>query len=201
LVNVTTCDGLVVPAPVIGNATDPGSSLTEPAMPPTPVRTANAGSENSEADTVRLPLTTPFALGVKTTPVEQLAAGAKVVPQEFWVTLNGGALAIFKPVAVVFPTFEMVAIWAAVGSPRVDCVKLNWSGVMLIPELPLPIPVSRTWAAETPAVDVDTESAAVSCPAEEGVNESWTVQLLPFTNFVPQVLLLQLKLDTAGPVS
>lgn len=82
-VSVTACGVLADPTPMVGNVTDPGWAWTDPAAPPIPTRAAVAGSEEAEEETVKLPVTTPFSEGVKTTFVEQLAPAAKVDPQVF----------------------------------------------------------------------------------------------------------------------
>jgi hypothetical protein len=68
-----------------------------------------------DALSVRLPFTTPFAVGVKMTPTVQFAPAARVAPQEFAIRLNGGDTLIVRLLAVALLVLEIVAVWAALG--------------------------------------------------------------------------------------
>jgi hypothetical protein len=55
--------------------------------------------------------------GEKTTPVEQLAPAARVVPQVFCARLNGGVTARVSEVAAERPVFVMVTVCEALDCP------------------------------------------------------------------------------------
>ena len=76
MVKTTFCAALVTPTPVAAKERDAGCTRTMPADPPIPVREAVAAMTKAVELTVSAPVTTPLALGVKTTPAEQLAPGA-----------------------------------------------------------------------------------------------------------------------------
>lgn len=79
----TFCVALLPPTPVVGKARDAGCTCTEPAAPPIPAREVVAAVTNAEELTVSAPVTTPLAVGVKTTPVEQLPPAARVALHMF----------------------------------------------------------------------------------------------------------------------
>jgi hypothetical protein len=87
------------------------------------MRVAIAGSEKADDEIVKLPATTPFAAGVNTTPVEQLAPGPRLVAQVFWVRLKAAEVETTSPEALTVPVLEIVATWAALGSPSRGWVK------------------------------------------------------------------------------
>ena len=76
-VRVTVKDAPVLPTPVDGKLSDAGCIWTEPAAPPVPVNDAAAAVTKADELTVRAPVTTPFAVGVNTTPTEQPAPAAR----------------------------------------------------------------------------------------------------------------------------
>lgn len=82
-VNTTLCAPLAPPTPVAAKERDAGCTFTEPAAPPIPDREAVAAVTNAEELTVSAPVTTPFAVGVKTTSVEQLLPAASVALHVF----------------------------------------------------------------------------------------------------------------------
>jgi len=82
-VNTTDCVVLAPPTPVTGKESDVGCTCTEPAAPPIPFREAVAAVANAEELMVSAPVTTPFAAGVKITPVEQLPPAASIVLHVF----------------------------------------------------------------------------------------------------------------------
>ena len=65
-----------------------------------PSRVAIAGSGNALVVTDRVPLTRPFAAGVKAIPIEQLAWGPKLEPHAFSIKLNGVETLTVNPDAV-----------------------------------------------------------------------------------------------------
>jgi hypothetical protein len=82
-VKTTIFAGLALPTAVVGKARDTGCTCRDPAAPPIPVREAMAAVTNAVELTVSAPVTTPFLVGVKTTPAEQLAPGGRVGLQVF----------------------------------------------------------------------------------------------------------------------
>ena len=82
-VSATFCVALEPPTPVVGKTRDAGCTSTESAAPPVPVRDTVAAVTRADELTVSAPVTTPFAVGKKTTPVEQLPPAARVVLHVF----------------------------------------------------------------------------------------------------------------------
>jgi hypothetical protein len=139
-VTVSAREALISPTPVVGNTIELGCTCTNPAAPPTPAREAIAGSGKDAEATDSVPLTTPFAVGVKITPTEQVAPEARVVPQVFCVRLNGVEAATVSCDAVTLLVFAIVAICAAVDWPSLGCRKLNCDGVIASNDVPCPTP-------------------------------------------------------------
>lgn len=81
--SATFCVALAPPTPVAEKERDAGSICTEPAAPPIPVSDAVAAMTKAEELTVSAPATTPFAVGVKLTPAEQLPPAARVALHVF----------------------------------------------------------------------------------------------------------------------
>jgi len=113
LVSMTFCAALVPPTPVAAKERDAGCACTEPAAPPIPVREAVAAMTNAVELTVSAPVTTPLAVGVKTTPVEQLAPEASDALQVFWTRLKGGPSESARPLAAALFVFVTITVWAA----------------------------------------------------------------------------------------
>lgn len=82
-VKATFCAGAEPPTPVIAKLREAGCTCTEPAAPPVPVRDTVAAVTKADELTVSAPVTTPFAVGEKTTPLEQLPPAARVVLHVF----------------------------------------------------------------------------------------------------------------------
>lgn len=80
-----------------------------PAAPPLPVRSEVAAFANEDELAVSVPLTTPSDVGVKTMPVVQLAPGARIAVQVFWVMLNGGVTVNVRSVAELLAVLVMTA--------------------------------------------------------------------------------------------
>jgi hypothetical protein len=133
-VKTTFCVALVPPTPVVGKARDAGCTRTEPAAPPIPVREVVAAVTNAEELTVSAPVTTTFAVGVNTTPVEQLPPAARVALHVFRTRLKGDGTESARPLAAMLLVFVMVAVCATLAWPSDGCVKTICAGVMVIPE-------------------------------------------------------------------
>lgn len=125
MVIVTDRDVLVSPTPVVGNRIDPGCALTDAAAPPIPTSEAIAASGKLTELAESVPLTTPLVVGVKSTPTEQLAPAARLVPQVLPVRPNGAAAATANCNADRSPVFVIVAVCAALASPSLVCTKFN----------------------------------------------------------------------------
>ena len=101
---------LVVPTPVEPKVRDEGCAWIEPAAPPIPTRTAEAGVVNADELTVNVLFTTPFAVGVNTIVAVQLAPAARAIPQVLPETVNGDEVESVSSAAFPLLVFEMVAI-------------------------------------------------------------------------------------------
>ena len=113
---MVTVMGLLVDAtPVRGKFTSAGVIWIAPFNPPVPLSETVARVVSFDADTVSVPVSRPRDWGVNTTPVVQLAPGARLVPQWFWEKLKGPEAASVRPEALMPSIFETVTVWAALG--------------------------------------------------------------------------------------
>jgi hypothetical protein len=143
-VTVKICVLLTMPTPVVEKLNDDGCVRADPAAPPAPLNPTTAGFANAVEPALNVPVTIPFAVGMNTTPLAQLAPAARLVPQVFCTRLNGAPTETVSPPAVTALVFVMVAVCAALACPRVACVKNICAGLIDIPETACPIPLSGT---------------------------------------------------------
>ena len=76
------------------------------------MRDAVAAMTNAVEPMVSAPVTTPLAVGVKTTPVEQLSPAASNALQVFWTRLKGGPTESARPLDATLFVFVTVIVWA-----------------------------------------------------------------------------------------
>jgi len=107
---VTVSGLLVVPTPVVGKVSKPGSICTAPVKPPIPLSVTVAGVGKFVELAVSRPLNDPREVGKKTTPVVQLAPPRRVAPQVFCVRLNGPDTVIARPFAAVGLALAMITV-------------------------------------------------------------------------------------------
>ena len=198
--SVTNCELLTLPTLVTEKFSVPGLSLTDPAAPPIPLNTTVAAFANPEAATVKAPGTTPFPVGVNTTPTVQLAVGARVAAQAFSTRLKGGPTATERPVTVTLFVFVIVSVWNALVDPITDSVKLICVGLTESPDALWPLPLNGTCTGVTPSVAELTVSVDAFTPTTPGVKTTGAEQLPPLFSIAPQVEAPIAKLRADGPV-
>ncbi len=198
-VTVTVWALLVAPTPVVEKLSCAGCNCTEPAAPPIPVRITVAVFKVDEP-TVSVPPAVPFAVGVNTTPVVQLAPAARLVVQVFCVRLKGAVTVSVSPAALRLLALLTVTVCAALAWPSVASVNVICAGLTFNPDAASPAPLSATVTAFTPSVEEATVSVAAIPPVAAGVKITCTVQLLPLFSAVPQVVAPVEKLPAPGPL-
>ena len=188
-VTVTVTAVLVVPTPVTGKLTCAGSNWTAPVNPPVPLSATVAAVIAEVELALNAPVKIPLDMGVKTTPVEQLAPAPRLVPQVFCARLNGPETASAKPLATVPPVLVIVTDCGALPCPSACAANVSCAGLALSPAPACPVPVNATVAAATPAVEEETVRLAATAPDADGVKITCTVQVLPFAKVAPQVVV------------
>jgi hypothetical protein len=202
---VTVLAPLVKPTPVSAKISGLGWNCTEPGTPPVPLSGTTAEEATVGDAMVSVPVKLPSRAGAKSTPTEQLAPAASVVPQEFVTVawLKGDVTVKVSDVAAAVPVFVTVTVWVALVFPGATMGKTNCEWFTSRPAKVWPEPASGTVTDATPEVEEETASEAVAPPAAAGVKVTATVQLfwpLTLLSVAPQVVVPVEKLAADCPV-
>ena len=156
---------------------------------PVPLRATATGLAADVETMDKVPVAAPEMVGVKTTPVEQLAPADRLLAQVFWVRLKGGATASVSDVAAKLPVLAIVTVCAALAWPTSTAGKVNCAGVAPSTVVVEPLPLSGTETGVTPRDEEETMRVAALKVALAGVKIACTVQLLPLASTAPQVVV------------
>ena len=138
---------------------------------------------------VRLALSVPTAAGLNATKMMQFAPGARVVPQVL-TCVNEVALvpeiAIPAISSVVLPALVTVTLFASEVVPTAVDANVRLVPLNVTESSAVAVPLSAAVCGEFVALPA-TLSDAVFTPAEAGLNDTKTVQLVPEASDAPQL--------------
>ena len=138
---------------------------------------------------VRLALSVPTADGLNATKMMQFAPGARVVPQVL-TCVNEVALvpeiAIPAISSVVLPALVTVTLFASEVVPTAVDANVRLVPLNVTESSAVAVPLSAAVCGEFVALPA-TLSDAVFTPAEAGLNDTKTVQLVPEASDAPQL--------------
>lgn len=155
---------------------------------PVPLSVTVCGLPVALSVIVSVPVLAPAAVGLKKTPMAQLAPGARVLPQVLSEPKSPGlaaTLLIVNGVAALFVTVTLC------GNP---VVPTYWLENVIVegdtPTMPLPLPASAI-ACGLPGASSTMFTAAFRAPIAAGVNVTLIEQLAPAARLEPQLFVCE----------
>lgn len=125
--------------------------------------------------TDKTPFLVPLVVGSKNTPIEQVAPGATLFPQELSGAKSLGLAFTFVIVSTVSPVFFSVTACGRPEGPTYWFGKVTLGGDKLIPVMPMPV---KGTVCGLPGALSATVSEALAFPTAFGAKVTLVVQLL-----------------------